>query len=189
MINLDICSYVNYKVYERLEYSYIDEENSIPGDIIYYGKQKSTQEYIINGGLLLQKIGEHLQDNNICGIVAYKGTWTRLTRRIVRDDLFRGADSKFTLGIWDGIRRGEKMYISPFKDRADITINSTHEYELAVLKKHLKKAVQCVPEGIARYDEVCTMMRNIELIDDLSDDFVPTDSLLREFIGGGAFTY
>lgn len=73
MINLDICSYANYKVYERLEYSYIDEENSFPGDIIYYGKQKSTQEYIINGGLLLQKIGEHLQDNNICGIVTYKG--------------------------------------------------------------------------------------------------------------------
>lgn len=123
------------------------------------------------------------------GSVHYKGTWTRLARRIVRDNLFRGADADFTLAIWDGIRRGEKMYISPFKDRADITINSTHEYEINVLKKHLKKAVSKVPEGIARYDEVCRLMENIESFDDLSDDFVPRDSLLREFIGGGSFEY
>lgn len=123
------------------------------------------------------------------GSVFYKGTWTRLTRRIVRDNMFRGANADFTLAIWDGIRRGEKMYISPFKDRADVVINSTHEYEIAVLKKHLKKAVGKVPEGIARYDEVCRMMKNIDGFDDLSDEYVPEDSLLREFIGGGNFKY
>ena len=119
----------------------------------------------------------------------FKGTWTRLTRRIVRDNLFRGADASFTLGIWDGIRRGEKLYISPFKDRADITINSTHYYELAVLKKHFQKCVTAVPEGIVRYDEVCRMVENIKAFDDLDDEFVPRDSLLREFIGGGSFDY
>ncbi|MBQ6902327.1 MAG: nucleoside kinase [Oscillospiraceae bacterium] len=123
------------------------------------------------------------------GSVFYKGTWTRLTRRIVRDNLFRGANADFTLSIWDGIRRGEKMYISPFKDRADITINSTHEYEITVLKKHLKKAVLTVPEGIVRYEEVCRMMNNIDGFEDLPDDYVPKDSLLREFIGGGSFRY
>lgn len=123
------------------------------------------------------------------GSVFYKGTWTRITRRIVRDNLFRGADADFTLAIWDSIRRGEKRYISPFKDRADIVINSTHEYEMSVLKKHLKKAVLRVPEGITRYDEVCRMMENVNGFDDLSDDFVPKDSLLREFIGGGSFKY
>ena len=123
------------------------------------------------------------------GSVFYKGTWTRLTRRIVRDDLFRGANSDFTLSIWDGIRRGEKMYISPFKDRADIIINSTHDYEITVLKKHLKKAVKSVPAGIARYDEVMRMLDNINGFYDLDDKFVPEDSLLREFIGGGSFSY
>lgn len=123
------------------------------------------------------------------GSVFYKGTWTRLTRRIVRDNLFRGANADFTLAIWDSIRRGEKMYISPFKDRADIIINSTHDYEITVLKKHLKHAVERVPGEIARYDEVCRMMENINGFDDMSDDFVPRDSLLREFIGGGSFEY
>ncbi len=123
------------------------------------------------------------------GKVFYKGTWTRLTRRIVRDDLFRGANADFTLSIWDGIRRGEKMYISPFRDRADIIINSTHEYEINVLKKHLKDAVKSVPEGIARYGEVCDLLENINGFVDLPDSFVPEDSLLREFIGGGSFKY
>lgn len=119
----------------------------------------------------------------------YKGTWTRLTRRIVRDDLFRGADANFTLGIWDGIRRGEKLYISPFKEKADITVNSTHCYELTVLKKHFLECVTAVPEGIARYDEVCRLLENIHMFEDLDDKYVPKDSLLREFIGGGSFEY
>jgi len=123
------------------------------------------------------------------GEIFYKGTWTRLTRRIVRDNLFRGADADFTLAIWDGIRRGEKMYISPFRDRADIIINSTHEYEINVLKKHLKAAIKRVPEGIARYDEVLSLLENLEAFTDLPDSFVPKESLLREFIGGGNFKY
>lgn len=123
------------------------------------------------------------------GETFYKGTWTRLTRRIVRDNLFRGANADFTLAIWEGIRRGEKKYISPFRDRADIIINSTHDYEITVLAKHLRDAVKSVPEGIARYDEVCEMMRNLNGFEEISDDFVPKDSLLREFIGGGNFKY
>lgn len=123
------------------------------------------------------------------GDILYKGTWTRLTRRIVRDNLFRGANAEFTLSIWDGIRRGEKKYISPFKSDADIIINSTHEYEICVLKKHLKAAVTSVPAGIERFEEVCRMLENLNAFDDLDDKFVPEDSLLREFIGGGSFNY
>ncbi len=123
------------------------------------------------------------------GELYFKGTWTRLVRRIVRDIKFRSTTADFTLTIWDNIRRGEKMYISPFKDRADIIINSTHEYEMCVLKKYLKKAVTSVPEGIARYDEILQMLENINAFDDLGDEYVPTDSLLREFVGGGSFRY
>lgn len=123
------------------------------------------------------------------GELFYKGTWTRLTRRIVRDNNFRNADSDFTLKIWASIRRGEKKYISPFKDRADIIINSTHEYEINLLKDHLLKAVKDVPLGIERYDEVCEMLRKIEGFESVSDKLVPKDSLLREFIGGGVFSY
>ena len=40
-----------------------------------------------------------------------------------------------------------------------------------------------VTKGIGRYAEVCRMMENVNGFDDIPDDLVPKDSLLREFIG------
>lgn len=123
------------------------------------------------------------------GNLVFKGTWTRLIRRIVRDERFRGTKIDFTLRIWDDIRTGEKKFISPFKERADIIINSTHEYEINLLKKHILPLFDEIPEGIARYEEICEIPRALERFVDIDDELVPKDSLLREFIGGGNFHY
>jgi len=123
------------------------------------------------------------------GETVFKGTWTRLMRRIVRDNNFRGTNAEFTLRIWDGIRAGEKKYISPFKNKADILIDSTHPYEINMLKKHIAKAMPHIPEGIPRYKEVCSIRPALELFEDMPDAPVPENSLLREFIGGGNFNY
>lgn len=123
------------------------------------------------------------------GELVFKGTWTRLIRRIVRDDRFRGTRADFTLRIWDSIRVGEKKFISPFKDRADIIINSTHGYEMNMLKKHILPLLSDIPEGITRYHEIMQIPRALERFVDIDDALVPKDSLLREFIGGGSFKY
>ena len=119
----------------------------------------------------------------------FKGTWTRLMRRLVRDLKFRGTSADFTLSIWGTIREGEKKYISPFKDRADIIINSTHPYELNMLKKHALPLIEKIPEGINRYRELCEIYPALSKFYDIDDDLVPEDSLLREFIGGGNFNF
>lgn len=119
----------------------------------------------------------------------FKGTWTRLMRRIVRDKKFRGTTAEFTLGIWGTIREGEKRYISPFKDRADIIINSTHPYELNMLKKHALPLIEKIPEGVGRYKELCEIYPALSEFYDIEDTLVPEDSLLREFIGGGNFNF
>ena len=49
----------------------------------------------------------------------FKGTWMRLTRRAVRDYNFRGTGVAETMDMWANVRRGEKLYISPFKHRAN----------------------------------------------------------------------
>ena len=123
------------------------------------------------------------------GRVVFKGTWTRLIRRIVRDDRFRGTRAEFTLRIWDDIRTGEKKFISPFKERADIIINSTHGYEINMLKKHILPLLDEIPAGIAREDEVRQIPLALARFCDIEDALVPKDSLLREFIGGGSFHY
>ncbi len=123
------------------------------------------------------------------GKTVFKGTWTRLMRRVVRDNNFRGTNADFTLRIWAGIRNGEKKYISPFKNKADIIIDSTHPYEINMLKKHIAEAMPSIPEGIERYAELITIPPALELFEPMEDYLVPENSLLREFIGGGNFNY
>ena len=52
-------------------------------------------------------------------------SWIRLCRRIVRDFKFRGSDAAFTLKLWENVRRGERLYISPYKENADLMFDSS----------------------------------------------------------------
>ena len=67
------------------------------------------------------------------GKVCFKGTWMRLTRRAVRDYNFRGTDVKGTLDMWANVRRGEKLYISPYKQTAHMLFDSSLPYEVSVM--------------------------------------------------------
>ena len=69
-------------------------------------------------------------------VLRFKGTWMRLTRRAVRDYNFRGTDVEDTLEMWANVRRGEKLYISPYKNRADIIFDSSLPYEVSVMKHY-----------------------------------------------------
>ena len=66
----------------------------------------------------------------------FKGTWMRLTRRAVRDYNFRGTGVAETMDMWANVRRGEKLYISPFKHRANYIFDSSLPYEVSVMKNY-----------------------------------------------------
>ena len=68
------------------------------------------------------------------GQIAFKGTWMRLARRTVRDAKFRAWEPDVTIKMWPNVRRGEKLYISPFKDNANIQFDSSLPYEVSVVK-------------------------------------------------------
>ena len=123
------------------------------------------------------------------GEICFKRTWSRLLRRIVRDELFRGMDASVTLKMWANVRRGEKKYISPFKYKADMLFDSSMEYEIPVMKKFALKAFSDIPEGVERIDEFRTIPTILSSIEDIDASVIPTDSILREFIGGSAFSY
>ena len=123
------------------------------------------------------------------GRVCFKGTWMRLMRRTVRDSLFRGSDAAFTLGMWANVRRGEKLYISPFKDKANFQFDSSLPYEVPVLKNFARELFASVPNGTERYEELRSIVPALELFEDLPADMLAPDSLLREFIGGGIYDY
>ena len=57
----------------------------------------------------------------------------RISRRAVRDYNFRGTDVKGTLDMWANVRRGEKLYISPYKQTAHMLFDSSLPYEVSVM--------------------------------------------------------
>ena len=122
-------------------------------------------------------------------VLRFKGTWMRLTRRAVRDYNFRGTGVEDTLDMWANVRRGEKLYISPYKNRADIIFDSSLPYEVSVMKNFALPLLQAVPEENARRGELLELIEAFQWFEPIDPELVPVDSLLREFIGGGSYKY
>ncbi len=122
-------------------------------------------------------------------VLRFKGTWMRLTRRAVRDYQFRGTDVGQTLDMWANVRRGEKLYISPFKNRADIIFDSSLPYEVSVMRNFAAPILKGVPEDNERHDEMMELVAAFDHFEPIDPALVAGDALLREFIGGGTYKY
>lgn len=113
----------------------------------------------------------------------------RLLRRMVRDYNFRGHSAQATLGMWSSVQRGERLYIFPFQGSADIAFNSALDYELGVLKVFAEPLLQAVKPQHDEYPDARRIQAFISRISPISPQYVPSDSILREFIGGSVFKY
>ena len=110
---------------------------------------------------------------------------TRLLRRMVRDARGRGHDVETTLVHWDSVRQGEERNIFSFQNKADFIFNSALIYELPVLKKLAKPLLQTVSKGSSVYPEAQRLLHFLEPFCELDTSLVPSNSLLREFVGHG----
>ena len=122
-------------------------------------------------------------------VLRFKGTWMRLTRRAVRDYNFRGCGVDETLEMWDNVRRGEKLYISPFKNKADVIFDSSLPYEVGVMRNYAVPLLEAVPKENERHDELLQLIEAFKYFEPIDPALVAHDSLLREFIGGGSYQY
>ena len=123
------------------------------------------------------------------GELVFKGTWHRLVRRVIRDDLFRGADPMATISMWANVRRGEKAFISPFKDTATLQLDTSMPYEIAAMRDIATELFSKAPNGAERFEELTWLLGSLRLYGDLDATLIPADSVLREFIGGGVYKY
>jgi len=123
------------------------------------------------------------------GEIHFKRTWTRLLRRVVRDELFRGTGVIETLMMWANVRYGEKKYISPFKYKASILFDSSMEYEVPVMKQFALNVFHDVPDGTERLDELRALLPALMEFEEIDPAVVPPNSILREFIGGGIYEH
>ena len=111
----------------------------------------------------------------------------RLVRRIVRDYSKRKSDAQTTLSMWDNVCKGQALYIYPFKRMSDITINSIHMYELCVLRNVAIQHLQQIQENNPCFKEALKLISSLERFYPINIEYVPKNSLLREFLGGGIY--
>ena len=113
------------------------------------------------------------------------GRKIRFVRRMVRDSIYRGADAERTLDMWDDVIAAEDVYLYPYKETADVLIDTFHNFELSVMRE---RALALISRELSEQSSfaaiVFTALRAVEPLD---ESLVPEDSLIREFISGGIY--
>lgn len=116
-------------------------------------------------------------------------TDNRLLRRIIRDHKYRGASAADTIRRWPSVRRGEEKWIFPYQENADATFNSSLLYELGVMRPQALPVLEEVPKDIPEYAEARRLRKFVSYFTPIPENFIPSTSLMREFLGGSSFHY
>lgn len=165
-------------------------------------KKLGAQDILVIEGIhcLNPKLSENMRDENKFRIYIsaltqlnidehnrIPSTDGRLIRRLVRDARTRGSSAMRTISMWPSVRRGEEENIFPFQEQADVMFNSSLLYELAVLKQYVEPLLFGVDKDTEEYLEAKRLLKFFDYFVGIGSEYVPANSLLREFIGGGCF--
>lgn len=113
----------------------------------------------------------------------------RFIRRLVRDHHFRKVSPEYMASMWDSVVDGERKYIRPYRYKSDFTVNSIHIYEPCVLKKYAVPLLDSFAADDPNYDFVRRLSAALLRFEDIDEGLIPDNSLIREFIGGGRYSY
>lgn len=117
---------------------------------------------------------------------------SRLIRRMVRDNLYRGIRPEDTIMRWPSVRRGEIVNIFPYQENADIMFNSALIYELPLLKYYAEPLLRRISPNSPASTESMRLLKFLSYITELQPfeiALIPPTSVMREFIGGSSFIY
>ncbi len=123
--------------------------------------------------------------------------WTdlRLIRRMLRDAVHRAYDPTRTLEHWHYVRSSELRSIIPYINTTDYIVNTSMPYELALYRPRLlaqfaewEQKYHKDPLRQDAYTRAGRLHRLLQAVAPMeSDQDVPADSVLREFIGGSIY--
>lgn len=109
---------------------------------------------------------------------------TRLLRRMVRDNQFRGYSAEKTLELWYKVRAGESVNVFPYSSAADVVFNSSTVYETNLLRSYAEPILREIGEDSDVYQEAQRILYFIKYFERIETPWmVPQESILREFIG------
>lgn len=112
----------------------------------------------------------------------------RMLRRMVRDYKYRGHTAQSTIASWPKVRAGEDKNIFPFSNEADVIFNSSHLYEICVLKKYAEPLLEEIEPSEPEYADARRLLNFLRYFKTVENDsIIANNSILREFIGGSIF--
>jgi uridine kinase len=111
----------------------------------------------------------------------------RLLRRMVRDKKYRGSPPEQTIDMWPSVRRGEFTWIYQTQEKADYVFNSFLPYELCVMKRYAIPVLNSIDKESIYFPTAERLIRMLKYFVDIDEKWIPSNSLIREFIGGSCF--
>ena len=111
----------------------------------------------------------------------------RFARRLLRDSRTRGRTAEESCQMLSSISRGENLYIMPYKHLADYELDTFMSYELSVYRPYLLDTVRTLAESAPAETGIPMLLRFLEEIEPMETEWIPEQSLVREFIGGSLF--
>ena len=111
----------------------------------------------------------------------------RLLRRIIRDYRTRNASAVDTMSMWASVRRGEFKSIYNTQEGANYVYNSFSAFELCAEKKYAMPLLESIDTENEYFPVAERLIRMLKFFDDLPDEWVPCNSIIREFIGGSCY--
>ena len=111
----------------------------------------------------------------------------RLIRRIVRDYKFRNASAEETIGMWPSVRAGEFKWIYATQEGSDYVYNSILPYELSVMRKYAMPLLAKIEPESPCYPTAQRLMKMLKYFVEMDEQWIPSNSLMREFIGGSCY--
>ena len=107
----------------------------------------------------------------------------RFLRRMIRDVQFRASPVENTFYLWNGVQKGEDRYLFPYRDRADLRIDSLHAYEPCAFRDRAIALLQGVPQDSVYFERANLLQNKLSMFPSLDENLIPQPSLLHEFLG------
>lgn len=107
----------------------------------------------------------------------------RFLRRMTRDYLFRASSVENTYNLWESVRNGEDKYLFPYRDCADVKINSVHLSAPCVFRDTCLAMLENADLSGAQKKDAEELAAALRLFVPISPSLIPETSLLREFLG------
>ncbi len=92
-----------------------------------------------------------------------------------------------TINMWPDVLAGERENIFPYQEQADAMFNSALVYELSVLKLMVEPLLFNIDRSDSTYLEARRLLNLLNSFIAIPETDVPSNSILREFIGHSCF--